>query len=76
MWCNMVHEGLHPLMLNLTYLVFVPTGIASEQMNEVAAQHAGTLVVVATGPLTNLALALQQNQHLVSEGQHLPSFSL
>lgn len=38
-------------------------------MCEAAERNAGKLVVIATGPLTNLAVALQHDPKLATHGQ-------
>ena len=43
-------------------------GEASQKLVEAAQTHAGNLTVVASGPLTNIAHALQLDPHLVSNG--------
>ena len=43
-------------------------GNAAQQLVEAAERHAGSLTVIASGPLTNIAHAVQQNPHLVSNG--------
>lgn len=43
-------------------------GNAAPQLVEAAERHAGSLTVIASGPLTNIAHALQHDPHLVSNG--------
>lgn len=43
-------------------------GNASQKLVEAAQRHAGSLTVIATGPLTNIAHALQLDPQLVSNG--------
>lgn len=43
-------------------------GNAAQHLVEAAERHAGSLTVIASGPLTNIAHALQQDPHLVSNG--------
>lgn len=43
-------------------------GNASQKLVEAAQSHASSLTVIATGPLTNIAHALQLDPQLVSKG--------
>lgn len=44
--------------------------MVSRKISEAAANHAGGLVVIATGPLTNLALAVHLDAQLVANGTY------
>lgn len=46
-------------------------GIASDKMSDAAQHHAGQLVIIALGPLTNLAVALQCHPDLAANVKRL-----
>ena len=56
------------ICLLCVYGLITHAGMVSRKISEAAANHAGGLVVIATGPLTNLALAVQQDAQLVANG--------
>lgn len=43
-------------------------GAASQKLVEAARSHTGSLTVIASGPLTNVAHALQLDPHFVTNG--------
>ncbi|KAA6425703.1 MAG: hypothetical protein FRX49_04600 [Trebouxia sp. A1-2] len=47
------------------------TGIASDKMSDAAQRHAGQLVLIALGPLTNIAIALQHHPDLAANVKQL-----
>lgn len=59
---------MHPPRVRLHY-----AGKASQKLVEAAQSHAGSLTVIASGPLTNVAHALQLDPHFVTNGMlHSP----
>ena len=51
-------------------------GCAAVRLVEAASQHAGQLVLVATGPLTNIALACKLDPSFTRNGARTPTSSV